>query len=265
MNRVMDLFEEIAKLRKLRERCALATVIGRRGSTPAKLTARMLVREEGTILGTVGGGCLEADTIRAAREVLDTGRPRILEFRLVGEAAERTGVACGGIVTIMVESLAEPWVILVGAGHVGQAVAPLAKNVGFRLTIVDDRPDFASAERFPSADELIVADLNELGAKVHVSAETHIRIMTRGHAEDLTVLRWALTTKVRSIGVLGSRSKRIQFLQTLRAEGVPDAVAEAVQMPIGKDIGAESVPEIAVAIVAELIERRRRAGAAHAP
>lgn len=252
-----DVFEEIARLRRERIPAALATVVSAKGSTPAKVPARMIVREDGTTLGTVGGGCIEADVIRAARHVIDTGRPKTFTFRLAGEDAERTGVACGGIVEIMVESLEDPAVVIVGAGHVGQAVAALAARVGFRVTVVDDRPDYASRERFPTARDLVVCELPELRNGVRIGPATAILVMTRGHAEDLTVLRWALTTPARTVGVLGSRSKRIHFEEALRAEGVGQDQIASVRMPVGLDLGAESVDEIAVSIVAELIGLRR--------
>jgi xanthine dehydrogenase accessory factor len=252
-----DLFLEIARLREAQEPAALATVIGARGSTPAKVPARMLVYADGRTLGTVGGGCIEAEVRRAAQDAMETGRVRILEWRLHGAEAERTGVACGGIVTIMVESLAEPVVVIVGAGHVGQACAKLAQDVGFRVTVVDDRPDFANTERFPGADRLIVAGLDELAGSVPIGPEGRLLIMTRGHSEDYRVLRWALGTPARWIGVLGSRSKRIQFMADLERDGVSPADRERVRMPVGLDIGASTVPEIAVSIVAELIATRR--------
>ena len=133
-----DIFEAIAEVRRRRLPAALATVIGTKGSTPAKMTARMLVRADGTQVGTIGGGCIEADVIRDARDVMDTGRPVTRSFHLHGEEAERTGIACGGIVTIMIESLDDPRVVLIGAGHVAQATAVLAKSAGFRVTIVDN-------------------------------------------------------------------------------------------------------------------------------
>ncbi len=257
-----DLFLEIARLRRDRIPAALATIIGTKGSTPAKVPARMLIFPDGRILGTIGGGCVEAEVIRAALDVLDTGHPRIMPFHLHGEDAERTGIACGGTVTIMVESLDEPRVILIGAGHVAQAVAGLASTVGFRVTVVDDRPDFANAARFPTTDEVVVSELTELGRNLRVAPSCSVICMTRGHAEDLVALRWALSTDARYVGVLGSRSKRVQFRETLRAEGVSDAVIQAIHMPVGLDLGAETVDEIAVAIVGELIRERRKRGAA---
>lgn len=259
-----DVFEEIARLRRAREPAALATVVATKGSTPAKVPARMLVYADGRTRGTIGGGCVEADVVRAARDVLDDGAPRTLSFRLHGEDAERTGIACGGVVTVMVESLDEPRVVLIGAGHVAEAVARLAADVGFRVTVVDDRPDFASAARFPEADEIVVTDLARLAGAVRTTPRSAVVCMTRGHAEDLVALRWALTTDAGYVGVLGSRAKRLAFRETLLAEGVPPATFDAVRMPVGLDLGAETVPEIAVAIVGELVARRRR-GAAAAP
>jgi xanthine dehydrogenase accessory factor len=256
---VPDIFEEIARLRRDRQPAALATVVATKGSTPAKVPARMIVFPDGRIAGTIGGGCVEADVIRAARDVMDTGTPRRLTFHLHGEEAERTGIACGGIVEIMVESLEEARVVLIGAGHVAQAVARLASRLDFRVTVVDDRPDFANRERFPDADEIVVADLGALAASVKVPRSASVICMTRGHAEDLAALRFALRTSARYVGVLGSKGKRLQFREALEQDGfAPEAIA-TVHMPVGLEIGAETVEEIAVAIVAELIRERRSA------
>jgi xanthine dehydrogenase accessory factor len=255
----LDIFEEIARLRRDREPAALATVVAAKGSTPAKVPARMIIHQDGRTMGTVGGGCLEADIIRAARDVIDTGRPKTFHFRLSGEEAERTGIACGGMVDIMVESLEQPWAVIVGAGHVAQAVARLAAKVGFRVAVVDDRPDFACRERFPEADEITVCEYDHLGREVKTGPQSYILIMTRGHSEDYRVLQWALTTPARYLGVLGSRSKRVQFLEALRAEGRRPEDLEALHMPVGLEIGAETVDEIAVSVVAELISERRKA------
>jgi xanthine dehydrogenase accessory factor len=256
---VHDIFEEIARLRRERLPAALATVVATKGSTPAKVPARMLVFPDGRIIGTIGGGCVEAEVIRSSRDVLDTGTPRRLSFQLNGEEAERTGIACGGIVDIMIESLEDRRVVLIGAGHVAQAVARLAARVDFRVTVVDDRPDFANRERFPEADEVVVAPLGDLAKAVKVSPNCAVVCMTRGHAEDLSALRFALGTPARYVGVLGSKSKRLQFREALEEAGFGRDAIESVHMPVGLDIGAETVEEIAVAIVADLIRERRTA------
>jgi xanthine dehydrogenase accessory factor len=252
-----DVFEEIARLRRAREPAALATVVSSKGSTPAKVPARMVVYADGRTRGTIGGGCVEADVVRAARDVIDGGVPRSLTFHLHGDEAERTGVACGGVVVIMVESLDEPRVILVGAGHVAQATARLAAEIGYRVTVADDRPDFANAARFPEADEIVVAELARLKDAVRTTPRSAVVCMTRGHAEDLVALRWALGTDAGYVGVLGSKAKRLAFRETLLAEGISAAAFDAVRMPVGMDLGAETVPEIAVAIAAELVRHRR--------
>lgn len=252
-----DIFEEIVRLRALRVPAVLATVIATKGSTPAKVPTRMIVTFEGRHCGTVGGGCVEADVIRAARDVIDTGRPKTLSFRLVGEEAERTGIACGGIVEVMLEPLEDPRVVIVGAGHVGQAVAALAHQVGLAVTVVDDRPDFANRERFPDATDLVVCELDALADSARTGPRTSILVMTRGHAEDYTVLKWALQTDAGMIGVLGSRSKRKTFVRDLLDDGFDEERVTAVKMPVGMDLGAETVSEIAVSIVAQLIAQRR--------
>jgi xanthine dehydrogenase accessory factor len=254
-----DIFDEIARLRRDRQPAALATVVSTKGSTPAKVPARMLVFPDGRIVGTIGGGCVEADVVRSARDVMDTGVPRRLVFHLHGEEAERTGIACGGIVEIMVESLEEPRVVLIGAGHVAQAVARLAARLDFRVTVVDDRPDFANRERFPEADEIVVAELDRLAGQVKVPRNSAVVCMTRGHAEDLAALRFALKTPARYVGVLGSKGKRVQFREALEKDGFGPETIASVHMPVGLEIGAETVEEIAVAIVAELIRERRGA------
>jgi xanthine dehydrogenase accessory factor len=205
----------------------------------------------------VGGGCVEADVIRAARDVLDTGVPRRMKFELHGEDAERTGIACGGVLEVMIESLEEPRVVLIGAGHVAKAVCALAAGLEFRVTVVDDRPDFANRERFPDADEIVVAELTALAGAVRVGRNAAVICMTRGHAEDLVALRFALGTPARYVGVLGSKGKRLQFREALLADGHAPEVIESLHMPVGLEIGAETVEEIAVAIVADLIRERR--------
>lgn len=255
---LVDLFAEIAALRSCGATAALATVIGAKGSTPAKPPARMVIRADGTTIGTVGGGCVEAEVIRAARDAMDTGRTQRLNFRLAGEEAERTGIACGGSLEIMIESLEDPRVVLIGAGHVAESVTNLAARTGFTVWVADDRPDYASAARFPLAQKLVVAPLHALAPLLELTPRTSLLIMTRGHAEDFAVLQWALESPCRHIGVLGSRKKRIDFEGELAGDAGRSERFRSVRMPVGLDIAAESVSEIAVAVVAELVLLRRK-------
>lgn len=253
----VDVYEAIVRAREERTPAALATIVDTKGSTPGKLAQKMIVLGDGRIIGTVGGGCVEADVIRTALDVLDTGLTRKMSFVLAGEEAERTGLACGGKMEIMIEALNEPHLYVVGCGHVGAKVAQLAKSVGFKLTVMDDRPDFANAERFPDADAVVCEDFSRLGETLDVGPAGFIVVVTRGHQYDYDGLKWALTTPARFIGVVGSKSKRVQFFKKLREEGISDEVLERAQIPVGLPIGAENPEEIAVSIVGALIARMR--------
>lgn len=252
-----DLFAHVAALRACGAVAALATVVAARGSTPAKPPARMVVHRDGTIFGTVGGGCVEADVIRSAFDAMDTGRVQRLAFRLSGEEAERTGIACGGSLEVMIESLEDPRVVLIGAGHVAAAVCPLAARAGFTVWIADDRPDYACSAHFPDAQKIVVGALDALEPELALTARTALIVMTRGHSEDFSVLRWALRSPCQHIGVLGSRKKRADFAAELAMDDALTRRFNTVHMPVGLEIGAESVSEIAISIVAQLIAMRR--------
>lgn len=253
----LDIFQEIVRLRRDRIPAALATIVDTLGSTPGKLAQKMIVLADGSIIGTIGGGCVEADVIRESLSVIDTGLPKKMNFVLAGAEAERTGLACGGRVQIMIEALDEPHLFIVGCGHIGQKTAQLAKACGFRVTVVDDRPDFADVARFPDADEVLCIEFEKLADGVKVPRSGYIVVVTRGHQFDYDGLKWALSTPARFVGVVGSRSKKIQFFQKLREEGYSDEVLADVQIPVGLPIGAESPDEIAVSIVGALVAKKR--------
>ena len=252
-----EVFEEVVRVRRDGLLAALATIVDRKGSTPGRLAQKMLVHRDGSIVGTVGGGCVEADVIREALSVMETGRPRKFSFRLVGEEAERTGLACGGTLEIMIEPLNDPRVHVVGCGHVGRRIAHLAHRVGFKVTALDDRPDFANPDEFPGIT-VVCRPLDELAEGLDVRHGDFVISVTRGHDHDYEVLQWALTTEARGIGVIGSRSKGLRFRKALVEEGVAeDALEGRVHCPVGLDIGADTPDEIAVSVVAWLIAERR--------
>ena len=254
-----DVFQEIVRLREARTPAALATIVKTLGSTPGKIAQRMIVRGDGSTVGTIGGGCVEADVIRGALDVMDTNMVKTMSFVLSGREAERTGLACGGKVEIMIESLSEHRLFILGCGHIGQRVAALGDACGFRVTALDDRPEFASAEAFPETCQVICGAFDDVASLLEVGPASSIICATRGHKYDYEGLRWALTTQARFIGVVGSRSKRKNFFDRLRdEEGTTDDVLQSVQIPVGLDIGAETPDEIAVAIVASLVARRRK-------
>ena len=256
----MDLFEEVVRMRRAGQRGALATIVHTNGSIPSYESSRMLVREDGSLLGTIGGGCVEAEVWAAAKEVLEKEAPRKMVFNLNNEASYDNGLICGGTVEVFVEPiLPQPTLYLFGGGHVSMAVAKAANAAGFAIGVIDDREAFANRERFPMADHLFTT-YEDAFEKLSPNASSYLVIVTRGHKEDMRVLAWAVRTNARYIGMIGSKRKVISVYKALEKEGYRAEELERVYAPMGLEIGALSPEEIAVSIVAELIAIRRNAG-----
>jgi xanthine dehydrogenase accessory factor len=259
----MDIYEQIVQLRRDGRRGAVATIVNVRGSIPSYKTAKMLVRDDGSIVGTIGGGCVEADVWQAAREVMESEKPRTLSFDLNQDPKYDTGLVCGGTLEVFVEPVLPPALLYVfGAGHVGVNLCRIASEAGFDLIVTDDRTSYATKERFPSAREVYAVDFDEATKQLDPNEASYIVIVTRGHRDDMRLLRWAVQTRARYIGMIGSKRKVIGIFKTLQEEGVPAHLFDRVHAPIGLDIGAVTPEEIAVAITAELIAFRRHATAA---
>jgi xanthine dehydrogenase accessory factor len=258
----MDIYEQIVQLRRDGSRGAVATIVNVRGSIPSFKTAKMLVRDDGSIVGTIGGGCVEADVWQAAREVMETEKPRTLTFDLNQDPKYDTGLVCGGTLEVFIEPILPPALLYVfGAGHVAANLCQVAASAGFDLIVTDDRTSYATKERFPSAREVHAFDFDEATKQLDPNEASYIVIVTRGHRDDMRLLRWAVQTRARYIGMIGSKRKVIGIFKTLQEEGVPAHLFDRVHAPIGLDIGAVTPEEIAVAITAELIAFRRHAGA----
>jgi xanthine dehydrogenase accessory factor len=258
----MDIYEQIVRLRREGRRGAVATIVNVRGSIPSFKTAKMLVRDDGSIVGTIGGGCVEADVWQAAREVMETEKPRTLSFDLNQDPKYDTGLVCGGTLEVFIEPVLPPALLYVfGAGHVAVNLCQVAANSGFDLIITDDRTSYATPERFPAAREVHALDFDEAIQKLDPNEASYIVIVTRGHRDDMRILRWAVQTRACYVGMIGSRRKVIEIFKTLRNEGVPEHLFDRVHAPVGLDIGAVTPEEIAVAITAELIAIRRHAAA----
>jgi xanthine dehydrogenase accessory factor len=255
----MDIYEQIVKLRSEGRRGAVATIVKVRGSIPSFETAKMLIRDDGSIVGTVGGGCVEAEVWQAAREVMESEKPRTVTFNLNQNPKYDTGLVCGGTVDIFIEPVLPPALLYVfGAGHVAISLYQTAKSAGFEVCVVDDRESYANRERFPQAKEVIAEDFDQAMARLTPNETSYIVIVTRGHRDDMRVLRWAVQTQARYIGMIGSKRKTITIFRELVREGLSENLFERVHAPVGLDIGAITPEEIAVAITAELIAVRRR-------
>jgi xanthine dehydrogenase accessory factor len=254
----MDVYDEIVRLRKLGQKCALATIVQVKGSIPSYESAKLLVREDGSMIGTVGGGCVEAEVWNAAREVIESEKPRHLTFSLGQDAAYDNGLICGGQLNIFVEPVVpQPRAFIFGGGHVSKSISKVANLAGFATVIIDDREAFANPERFPEADETYADEYESVFPKLAVTSSSYLIIVTRGHRDDMRVLRWAVTTQARYISMIGSKRKTISVIHELEKEGIPRDAFERVFAPMGLDIGAESPEEIAVSVVAEMIAMRR--------
>jgi len=255
----VDLYEEIVRLRKDGRRGAVATIVNVRGSIPSFKTAKMLVRDDGSIVGTIGGGCVEAEVWQAAREVMESERPRTLTFDLNQDPKYDTGLVCGGTLEIFVEPVLPPADLYIfGAGHVAASLYKVALIAGFDVTVVDDREAYANRERFPEAQQVIAEDFEKAAARIAPSESSYIVIVTRGHRDDMRMLRWAVQTPARYVGMIGSKRKTITIFKELQAEGLPAHLFDRVHAPVGLDIGAITPEEIAVSITAELIAKRRK-------
>lgn len=258
-SRNVDIYEEITRLRQQGKRAALATIIQIRGSVPSFETAKILVREDGSTLGTVGGGCVENDVWKAARQVMVAEKPKRLLFDLTDTSNLEAGLICGGKVEVFVEPiLATPTVYIFGAGHVSKFISKVAVLAGFNSVIVDNRPQYANAERFPEATRIYSESFESAFEAIHPNEFSYIVIVTRGHQEDQTVLGWAAGTRARYIGMIGSKVKKRTLFRNLREEeGIPQEALDRVQSPMGVEINAILPEEIAVSVVAQMIEYRR--------
>ncbi|HEV3042004.1 MAG TPA: XdhC/CoxI family protein [Candidatus Angelobacter sp.] len=254
----MDIYEEITRLRREGRKAALATIINVRGSIPSFESAKMLVRDDGSILGTIGGGCVEAEVWQAARDIMQSEKPQTLTFNLNNNPKYDTGLVCGGTLDIFIEPvLPVSTLYIFGAGHVAWSLYKVARIAGFDVVVTDDREAYANRDRFPEARDVYADEYERVMAQLAPNDSSYIVIVTRGHRDDMRVLRWAAETPARYLGMIGSQRKVITTCKELEQEGIPADKLARIYAPVGIDIGAITPEEIAVSIVAELIALRR--------
>ena len=254
----MDVYDELIRLRRLGQKCAIATIVQVRGSIPSFESAKLLVREDGSMIGTIGGGCVEAEVWNAAREVMETEKPKHMSFNLGQDAAYDNGLICGGQLDVFVEPvIPSPRAIIFGAGHISKSLCKVASLAGFSTTIVDNRDSFANRERFPEADEIFAEEYEDVFPKLNIYESTYLIIVTRGHRDDMRVLRWAATTPARYVAMIGSKRKVLSVVKELEKDGLSRAQLDRIYAPMGLEIGAISPEEIAISVAAEMIAVRR--------
>ena len=260
----LDIYEEIVNLRAGGKRAALAVIIARQGAAPRKDAARMLIGEDGRQIGNIGGGAVEADVVRQAKEVMDTGSPRLLSFDLSGIDHDERALVCGGSMHIYIDPvLPDPELFIFGAGHVAKAVAEAAAAAGFRVTVFDDRAKYAAAERFPGAKTVLIKNSGDSGdweaelGGLNLTSSSYVFVATQRPKTDRICLRRALLSPARYIGMLGSLTKTKILLEALEGEGVDPAQFSRIFIPAGLDIGSETPEEIAASVIPELIAARK--------
>jgi len=257
MDDMVAVYAALAQASAEGQAAALATVISTQGSMPRHAGSKMLVYSDGRIVGTVGGGAMEARVIAAAQQVIQTDTARVETFVLNSLDDGDPGV-CGGSAQIFIEPLqTPPQLVVVGGGHVGQALAELGKWMGFYVVLTDDRPEFASPQVVPGLNRYVVCPGHELPQHVALTRRSYVCAVTRGMPVDLGLVPALLATDAAYIGLIGSRRRWALTRRALLEQGLSEAQLQRVRSPIGLEIGAETPREIAISILAEIIQLRR--------
>ena len=246
-----EIIEEAHKLIEASEPFALVTITGSEGSSARHLGASMIVTQDRKVIGTVGGAVAELQLIDQALDALREGKPRTVKMPLP---------VCAGAITCFINVFTSPeTLILLGAGHVSQSMARLGKMLGFKVVVVDNRPEYATKDRFPEADQLIVESWERALTQVAINENSFIVILTYAGEYDELALRKVINSKAAYIGMIASRSKAKSILARMQRDKIPNDLLRRVTTPIGFDIGAETPAEIAVSTMAQIIMLRKKA------
>jgi xanthine dehydrogenase accessory factor len=252
----MDIYQQLIDKRQQGEAVALCTIIETHGSTPRHEGSKMLVSVDGSFSGTVGGGEVENRVIGEALEALRDGRIRRLSYNMVDPKQGDPGV-CGGRLEVFIEPfLPRPTLVVIGGGHVGKAVAHLAKWLGFRVAVSDDRAEFCTPQANPDADDFYPVAMAELPEHLKITPQTYLVLTTRGMPVDVPGLPALLESPAAYIGLIGSKRRWAITRKALIDNGVSEEALERINAPVGLELNAETPEEIAVSILAEIIARR---------
>ena len=256
MRKMLDL-DRIGRLRDECGRIAVITVVRTSGSSPREMGAKMVVLPGGKTEGTIGGGKLEKLAIGDAVKLLKKGGCSYRQYRLLPEKMNGIGTECGGAVDVFIEVMGQPdHLTILGAGHIGLALHKLARMLDFRVTVIDDRKDYAVPEKFNGA-EVVLKNYSDSSISNFITADSYIIVVTHAHMNDAVALKNVLRSKAKYIGMIGSRRKVAKVKAQLIKEGVSKAALDRVFTPVGLDIGAETPAEIAISILSEIIHVKR--------
>ena len=250
----MSIYQELARMAEAGEQAAVCTVINAQGSTPRHTGSKMIVYPGGKIMGTIGGGEMENRVITSAYEVIASNKPQRLDFNLSDPTQGDPGI-CGGQMEVFVEPVQpDATIVVIGGGHVGKAVVHLAKWLGYRVILSDDREEFCNAESVPGADEYLNYQMKDMFEYLNIHAQTYLIFTTRNTSIDIEALPVSLESPARYIGVIGSKRRWEVTRKTLIEEGISAEKLDLVDSPMGLDIHAESPQEIAVSILSQVIK-----------
>jgi len=248
-----SIYQALTEIEKNNGAAALCTVVKSEGSTPRHVGSKMLVYPDGNFIGTVGGGDLEHRVLDEAWMAVAEGKPRLLSYNMSDPSRGDPGV-CGGQVEVFVEPiLPAPLVVVIGGGHVGKAVVHLAKWLGFRVAVSDDRVEFCNPDTVPGADAYYAVPMEKLAEQLKVTRQTWLVVTSRGSSVDAAGLPGLLDSPAAYIGVIGSKRRWATTVKALKAKGVPEEKIARVHSPMGLELNAETPEEIAVSIMAEIL------------
>jgi len=250
----MTIYQAVADLEASNESGVLCTIVRSQGSTPRHASSKMIVYPDGHIVGSIGGGELENRVVTEALLAIEDGRSRLIEYNMADPERGDPGI-CGGQVEVYVEPIIpRPSVVVIGAGHVGKAVAYLAHWLGFHVVVSDDRLEFCNPETIPEADQYLPGPLGELPNHLQITSRTYLVLTTRNVDIDVPGLPGLLDSPAAYIGVIGSKRRWATTREQLIQSGVPESRLDRVRSPMGLELHAETPEEIAVSIMAEIIQ-----------
>jgi xanthine dehydrogenase accessory factor len=247
-----ELLQKALKASQKGQNYAFATIIeATLKGTPRKTGAKMIVFEDGASYGTIGGGRNEKAAIAECLKTIHKQKPATVTYNYFGHKGESV---CGGQMKVFIEPFsAKDHLIICGAGHISLPLSAIAKILGFKVTIIDDRKAFANKSRFPHVDKIIVGDHAAQLAKAVVGPNTYVAIVTQGNEYDFECLKVVIKSPTAYIGVISSKAKRVKFFGRLKKAGVEEKYLKRVHIPMGIDIGSQTPEEIAISIAAQLV------------
>lgn len=253
-----DIDQGISRIIAKGEKAALVSPASIRASAPSEERTKMLVKADGSIIGSIGGGSVETQVIKEAMKVITKGKPRRVVIGVTAEEERKRGMKSGGKLKFCIDPiLSLPTLYIFGGGHISLYIAKIGKLLGFKVVVIDDRPEFANAQRFPEAELILVEDFNKAISKLEIGKSSYIVIATRDHQYDELVLGRVLRTKAKYIGMIRSEHRKRAVFSHLLAKGISQELLDKVNAPIGLEIHAQTLEEIALSVLAEITKVRR--------